>query len=124
MERGGIDAAELTFVYAESRHQCLDRCLVVEEVQLLIAGSTESSQWLPLAGKDHPQDIHFTWQFSVAGKIDARGLEEPDPILVLEVFGGDGEQARQQRRPQHAAVRLKRVAQSDQSGQIDRMNTD
>ena len=49
MERGGIDATELTFVDAESREQRLDRPLEIEEVELAAVGGTESPEWLPLA---------------------------------------------------------------------------
>ena len=115
MERGGIDAAELDFLDSEPDEQRLDRPLEVEEVELAIVGGAESAQRLPLAGKDHPQDVRLARQFIAGGKIDAGHLEEPDTVLMLEVLGGDGEQARQQRRPQDAAVGLQRVAQADQA---------
>jgi hypothetical protein len=62
MQCGGIDAAELAFVYSDSRDQRLDRSLEVEEVQFAIVGCAESPQWLPPAGNDHPQDVHLAWQ--------------------------------------------------------------
>src|SRR5688572_7128903 len=122
MERGAINAAELDSVNSESRKQRLDRPLEIEEVQLAVVGGAESPQWLRLTGIDHPQDVRLAWQFTVGWEIDTGRLEEPHTAFVLQVLRGDGEQARQQRRPQHASVRLQRVAQSDQRRQVDRMH--
>src|SRR5215211_3565584 len=108
MECGGIDATELAFVDAKSRNQCLDHPLEIEEVEFAAVAGAESPRGLSLASKDHSQDIHFASQ-----------LKEPNSILMFEMFGGDGEQARQQRRSQHASVRLQRVAQSDQRRLVD-----
>src|SRR5215218_8056233 len=114
MECGGIDATELAFVDAKSRNQRLDHPLEIEEVEFAAVAGAESPRGLSLASKDHPQDIHFARQLIAGGEKDARQLKEPNSILMFEIFGGDGEQARQQRRSQHASVRLQRVAQSDQ----------